>query len=62
MNKETRTFVWGLLLVFICGLSVCIHIDELYDGKVYSWYNWVLMGLNVCGFLSGVQYVGRSID
>jgi hypothetical protein len=62
MNKETRSFIWGLILVLICGSGFAIHIIEIKIGKPRDWYDWTLMILTLYGLISGGWRVFRAVD
>ncbi len=62
MNKETRTFIWGLLLILICGKGLSIHIIELKSGMTYTWYEWVLFIACLYGTIAGGNYVFKTVD
>jgi len=62
MDKETRTFIWGLLLVIICGLGLTIHIVQLRSGMHYTWYDWVLFACCLYGTISGVLCIHKTTD
>jgi len=62
MNKETRSFIWGLMLVLICGSGVAIHIIQLEIGMNYTWYEWTLLAFCAYGVVSGGIRVFKTID
>ena len=62
MNKETRSFIWGLLLVLICGSAVATHIIQLESGINYTWYEWTLLALCVYGVGTGGIRVFKTVD
>jgi hypothetical protein len=62
MNKEARSFIWGLILFFTCGIGVAIHITQLRSGMNYTWYEWTLLVLCTYGFASGGIRVFKTID
>jgi|TARA_R110000787_G_scaffold285497_1_gene401411 hypothetical protein len=62
MNKETRNFIWGLILVLVCGSGVAIHIIQLKSGIIYTWYEWTILALCAYGLVSGGIRVSKSID
>ena len=33
MNKETRSFIWGLIFVLTCGIALSMHIVDIQIGK-----------------------------
>lgn len=62
MDKETRTFIWGLLLLIICGLGLAIHIVQLRSGMHYTWYDWMLFIFSLYGTISGALSIHKTID
>lgn len=62
MNKETRSFIWGLIMFLICGLALVIHIIEIQSGKPRDWYDFTLMVLTFIGMMSGLSRIYKSID
>jgi hypothetical protein len=62
MNKETRTFIWGLLLVLVCGSGLAIHIIQLKSGMHYTWYEWVLFVGCFYGTIAGGFRIYKTID
>ena len=60
MNKETRQFIWGLTLTFICGFGAAIHIYNLIDGMLYTSFNWGLFIMCIIGFINGIYYIAKT--
>jgi len=60
MNKETREFIWGLLLILFCGIGFVFHVMEVLMGKPRDWYDWTLMAITLYGFISGCNTVFRN--
>ena len=61
MNKETRSFIWGLMLILICGGGVAIHIIQLKSGLDYTLFDWVLLVLCCYGMVLGAIRVFKAI-
>jgi hypothetical protein len=61
MNKETRMFIWGIILTIICGLATVIHIIEIKENIPQNWLDWVGMVFCICGLYSGIEYIHQSI-
>jgi hypothetical protein len=61
MNKETRTFIWGILLVLVCGSGLAIHIIQLKSGMHYTWYEWILLIGCLYGTIAGGFYICKTI-
>tara|TARA_R110002167_G_C12358963_1_gene622970 strand:- start:340 stop:528 length:189 start_codon:yes stop_codon:yes gene_type:complete len=60
MNKETRNFTWGLMLVLFCGSGVAMHIIQLKAGMNYTWYDWTLLTLCSIGLVLGGNRVLKT--
>ena len=55
MNLETRKFIWGLILIILCGFSTAIHILNFVNGTFEHgiWWNWILFIMSLVGTISG---------
>ena len=62
MNKETRMFIWGLLLVMVCGTGLVIHIIQLKSGMHYTLYEWLLFAVCLYGIIKGGFRIFKTID
>ncbi len=62
MNKETRTFIWGLVLMFVCGSGLAIHIIRLKNGIGYDWVEWTLFCGCLYGTIAGGVRVFKTVD
>lgn len=62
MNKETRTFIWGLILLMVCSLGMAIHINNFINGTVEYGWKWLLFGGNITGTIIGAIKVSRTTD
>ena len=52
MNKESRIFIYGMLLLIICGFATAIHITQIANGTWdSSTYNIILFILSIIGSL-----------
>lgn len=62
MNRETRIFILGLLLCFVCGLALATTVIRMENGTwVGTNIDWVLFILNLLGGLIGLVYISKSI-
>ena len=53
MNKKTRAFIFGLILLLVCGLGFAIHIiDFINDTFEYGWH-WSLFAGTITGTVMG---------
>lgn len=62
MNRETRTFIWGIIVVYICGSGLGSQINELNSRVDFVWFDWVLIILNLLGVISGVYSIYKTVD
>ena len=62
MNKETRSFIFGMFLLILCGLACAININNIYNGANYTLYDWILFVLSAIGFYYGLVMVSHNID
>ena len=62
MNKETRSFIFGLILILICGVGFVIHLTEIENGVYRNTRDWILMFLDFFGVISGMIRVFKTID
>ena len=62
MNKETRTFIWGLILLIVCGVGFSIHINDFINGTFEYGWNWLLFGGTITGTVIGGIKVSRTTD
>ena len=62
MNKETRSFIWGMFVLIVCGSGCAIHLNNIYNGANYDLYYWILFILCALGVYSGAVRVFNNID
>jgi hypothetical protein len=62
MNKETRSFIFGMFVLIVCGTGCAIHLTNISNGANYNLYNWILFALCVLGVYSGAVRVFNNID
>lgn len=62
MNRETRTFIWGLLLILICGSGLAIHIVRIKAGIGYDWIEWGLFAACLYGTIAGGIRLFKTVD
>jgi hypothetical protein len=62
MNKETRSFIWGLILLLLCGFALALQINHIMNENPTDWTDGILMIFTILGFLSGGFRVFNSID
>jgi len=60
MNKETRTFILGLILLFMCGYrSAQLMHSLLHGGFDYGW-DWVFLIFTFLGTLIGAGKIHKT--
>ena len=57
MNKERRTFIWGLILMIICGLGCMIHLKNIACGTFQGGVQFIFFLSSIAGFLLGKSKV-----
>jgi len=62
MNKETRTFIWGLILLIVCGLGFAIHINDFINGTFEYGWNWLSFAGTISGTVIGGIKVSTTTD
>ena len=62
MNKETRTFIFGLVLFLICGSGVARDIIPLVDGTKFDLLQLFTLICSIVGCLIGYGYIQKTID
>lgn len=55
MNRETRTFVWGLLIFFVVGTGLVRQIHYMIESGSEDWLDFVVL------FILGVGTLGGAI-
>lgn len=61
MNKETRTFIWGLIVFFCCLEGFVKFSDKIITSQIINVY-WIGAGLCIVGAISGITKIYKSID
>lgn len=60
MNLETRTFIWGLILMILCGIGTAIHIVDFINGTFEHGWNWLLFIGSFVGVISGGIKINKT--
>tara|TARA_Y100001951_G_C11250229_1_gene245891 strand:+ start:90 stop:266 length:177 start_codon:yes stop_codon:yes gene_type:complete len=55
MNKKNRTFIWGLILIYLGGYS----IDNIIENELECWYHYVFLGASIFVVLSGLGKIKK---
>ena len=64
MNKETRTFIWGMSLLIICGMGLAIDIIQFHNGtfEKESAFEWGLSIGCLLGTIQGMIKVSNTTN
>lgn len=62
MDKETRTFIWGIVLTILCSIGAGVYMIQLKSGMDYAWYDWVLFVGFILGIMSGVSRINETTN
>ena len=61
MNKETRNFIWGLILLIICGWGLSIHLTQIINEEHRNIIDNLMMIGTIPGVLIGFITVHKSL-
>ena len=61
MNKETRNFIWGLILIIICGGALSIHLTQIINEEHRDIIDNLLMIGAIPGVIIGLIQVHKSL-
>ena len=62
MNKETRQFLYGMLLLLVCGLGAAIHLSQIHEGVwVFDWFNSLCLVFCIYGTFAGISNILKTI-
>ena len=53
MSRETKTFIYGLVLMIVCGLAVAIHLKDMIHGAFQGGVRWIFFLAAVAGLIVG---------
>lgn len=63
MNKETLSFIYGLIQTIICSLGVTIIIVQIHEGKFdFTAFNIISGILCSIGLVTGHNRIRKIID
>ena len=57
MNKETKTFICGLILMIVCGIGCTIHLKDLICGTFQGGVQSMFFLSSIAGFMLGKSKV-----
>lgn len=57
MNRERKTFIWGLILMIVCGLAIVIHLKDIAHGTFQGGVQFMFLLLAIAGFIVGKNKV-----
>ena len=60
MSRETKTFIYGLVLMIVCGLAVAIHLKDMIHGAFEGGVRWVFFLAAVAGLIVGRIKAGEN--
>ena len=60
MNKERRTFIWGLTLMIICGLACMVHLKDIICGTFQGGVQFMFLLSSIAGFVVARSKVEKS--
>ncbi len=60
MNKETRQFIYGLLMLFLGVIGIVIYFHKIWHGDHY-WTNYLFVAFGVCTTFTGTKYIDKAI-
>lgn len=61
MNKETRQFIWGILLTIIGSVAVALWIIDIKNGTHMDWFSWLCFIGSILAMAGGLKYINNSI-
>jgi hypothetical protein len=62
MNKETRNFVWGLILLFGFGRAAAFAIFIISKSETNGpWYEWIFLILFIVMMYRGYKLITKNI-
>jgi hypothetical protein len=62
MTKETRTFIWGMTLLLVCGIGLALHIVDFINGTFEYGWNWLLFAGCAFGSIQGGVKITQTTD
>jgi len=63
MNRETRTFIFGLIVLFTSAIGVAIHICEMNKGLwTINSFNTITFSFSVAGLWFGASKITDTIN
>jgi uncharacterized membrane protein (DUF4010 family) len=63
MNKETRSFIWGMFVLIVCASGLASSLNEaIHKDQLYSISNWLLIIIYAIGVYSGAVRVFNNIN
>ena len=61
MNKETRQFIWGILLILFFGFVLAINYHNYVNDIIFSIWDYLLIPLYLYQMFVGGTYIHKSI-
>jgi hypothetical protein len=60
MNIETRTFIFGLIILFVCGFGVGINVLQFIRGTFGGGWHWVTLIFSLLGAIIGSIKIAKT--
>ena len=61
MNKETRNFIWGLVLLIICGTALSIHLTQIINEEHRNIIDNLIMIGTIPGVIIGLIKIYKTL-
>lgn len=62
MNKQTLSFIWGLIMFFVCTAGVVSHLIMVIEGEQTYFFNWFFFMFSAIGSFMGFTRIYKAID
>ena len=61
MNKKTRKFIYGILILLICGLATAHNIHKVITESPFKWGSLIAALICAYGLWIGLNYIDETI-
>lgn len=62
MNRETRTFIWGLIVLLICSTAMATQIFIIINNGFEFGWHWLFFIISLTGTIFGAIKIGQTTD